>query len=136
MTWYVSVTANQEPHDFGVVDGRVQFGFNVTARKRSSNTFIQDIIKILVEAGVGVENVNIFGSSLAVIPDPMNHPGPVLHVQKTAGLAPEGTHNDGPGAYRRPGAMIIVRAATSPAAEAMAQAAFDALISVRNREVA
>lgn len=134
MTHYLAIEPLQEPFDLGEVDesGRAQCAFNVLAQRRPSGTFLQELIAILVGAGVGVEGQNIFASSKATIPD---GPGPLLSIQATGGTAPLGTHNDGAGAYRRPGAQIIVRASTWAAAEAMAHAAYSALIAVRNQEV-
>lgn len=134
MTYYLAIDPQQEPNDLGTLDdaGRVQYVFNVVATSRPTRTFLQELVRALEAASVGVEGVNIFAGSLAVIPA---GPGPYLHVRSTGGVAPLGTHNDGAGAYRRPGAQFIIRAATLAAAENMAQAAYDALLAVRNQAV-
>lgn len=136
MTKYLAIKPQQEVFDLGATNGLVQYGFNVLSENRPTPTFLQDLIKILVDAGVGQENVNIFGSSLAEIPDEHSHDGAILHIKATSGTAPKGTHNDGPGAYRQPGAQIIVRALNVPDAVAMANAAMDAFLVVRNQDVA
>lgn len=131
--WYLDISPLQEPFDAGLDEsGRAQCGFNILARKRPSATFVQELIAVLVGANVGVEKVNIFGTSAAVIPVGA---GPFLWIRPTGGTAPEGTHNAGAGAYRRQGAQILVRAKTWTAAETMALAAYDALVAVRNQAV-
>lgn len=136
MIRYLAIKPQQEPFDLGAMNGLVQYGFNVLALKQPSPTFLQELIKILVDAGVGTENGNIFGSSLAEIPDEQSHSGAVLHLKATSGTAPIGTHNDGPGALRQPGAQIIVRGLSVPEVSAMAYAAYDAFLAVRNQAVA
>lgn len=141
MTPYLSIAPLQEPFDLGLDEagsGRIMYAFNVVALKRPSATFLKELIGIFVAAGVGVENVSIFASSKAVIPDASvpGVPPAILHVKATGGTPPVGTHNDGVGAYRRPGAQVLVYGATTQAAEAMVYAAYSALIGVRNREVA
>ena len=133
MTWILDIQPQQEPFDVGPDDhGRAQCVFNVLATKRPSESFWLEIVAVLEAAGVGTRNVNIFGTSQAAIPD---GDGPFLLVRPTGGTAPLGTHNDGAGAYRRPGAQILVTAKRWVAAEAMALAAYSALVAVRNQEV-
>lgn len=137
MTDYLSITPLQEPFEFGLDDsGRAVWACNFVTLKRPSASFLQEIIAVLAAAGVGVASVSIFSGALAVLPDPKDYPGPILFLKATGGIAPMGTHNDGPGAYRRPGFEVFTHAATTPAAEAMAQAAYTALVAVRNRAVA
>lgn len=134
-THYLAITPNQEPFDLGELDdcGRVQLAFNVIAWKRASDTFLEEVVKVLVDAGVGVEGESIFASSKAVIP---RGDGPVLSVRVTPGPGPLGTHNDGPTAYRLPGLQILVRGSSWAATNAMAQAAFNAVVAVRNQALA
>ena len=132
MTDYRSIRAVSEPQDAGGLDeaGRRLCAFTVLAWKRPSPTFVLEVIRILVDAGVGVANVTIFGSSGAVIPE---GDGPFLHVRADGGAGAVGTHNDPPAEWdRRPAAAILVHASTWQAAEAMAQAAYGALVNVRN----
>jgi hypothetical protein len=139
MTRYLSISALQEPFDLGELDdsGREQCAFNVLCLKRPSDTFLDELVRILENAGLGKRGETIFAGSKAAIPrgtrptDP-----PILSIKATGGTGPAGTHNDGAGAYRRPSAQVIARALTWAAAEAIAQAAYAALIAVRNQEVA
>lgn len=132
-TWYLEVQPQQEPFDVGPDEsGRAQCVFNVLVTKRASATFVQELIKVLEDAGLGMGKVNLFGTSQAEIPA---GDGPYLLVRPTSGTAPQGTHNDGAAAYRRPGAQILATAKTWVAAEALALAAYDALVAVRNQQV-
>jgi hypothetical protein len=138
MTYYLGLMPTQEPFDMGEDEqGRARRVFNVVAFKRSSSTFVEEVLACLEEAGVGTRGVDLFGTSSAIIPEPdMSAPDvSVLHVRSTGGPGPVGTHNQGAIAYRRPGAQILARARSGSAAEAMIQAAFAALCAVRNREV-
>jgi len=134
-TWYLNLLPLNEPYNPGLLDeaGRLQCTFKVIATKRASSSFIQELIAILWDAGVGTPAVNIFATPQAVIP---SGPGPFLSIDPSQGIAPLGTLNDGPAAYRRPGAEITARASTWVAAETMAQAAYSALVAVQNRAVA
>ncbi len=134
-TWYLALLPQQEPFDVGPDEnGRAQFSFNVLAMKRPSASFIQEILAVLEAAGVGTRAVDLFGSSQVAIPGP-EVPGPFLVVRSRGGTTPMGTHNDGPGAYRQPGAHFLVHGRDAAAAEAMAQAAYGALLAVRNQAV-
>lgn len=135
-TQYRALWPQQPPFDLGVDQdtGRALWAFNVIAWKRPSATFLEEMIGILVAAGVGQENVNIFASSRAVIPD---GPGPYLLIKATPGVAPIGTHNDSPAAWdQRPAAEIFVHAGSTQAAVAMIHAAYNALANIRNQAVA
>ena len=133
MTQYLSIEPVQEPYDNGLDEsGRAQCAFNVRAMSRPSDSFIQDLITALSAAGVGQEGVTIFGSSKAQVPSQ----GTVLTIRATGGTGPVGTHNDGAGAYRRPSALLIAHAEKWKDAEALAVAAYSALLAVRNKDVA
>lgn len=134
MTHYLSIEALQEPNDALGLDEarRAQCSFNVLAMKRPGPDFLREIVAYLESVGVGLENETIFAGPKVMLP---SSDGPILLIRSTGGTGPVGTHNDGPGAYRRPGAQIVVRAATWAAAEAMARAAYDALIAIRNQAV-
>jgi len=141
MAWFRDIQALQEPFDPGGTDeaGRAQCVFNVMATKRPSDTLVEEILKVLETAGVGVENVTLFGTSMAQTPrltSVAEQDEAFLVVRPTGGPGPLGTHNDGAGAYRQPTAQILVRARTYPTAHAMAQRAFAALVAVRNQAVA
>ena len=93
--------------------------------------FLDDLIKLLEDQGVGVGGTNIFGSSLARIPA---GDGPYLSVTETGGGGPEGTHNAAAQgrlpAYQRPNAQLYFRAKTYIAARTMADAAYAAIVRV------
>jgi hypothetical protein len=136
-TLYLGIMPLQEPHRLGPDEaGRCQCIFNVVATKRpSAGTYLWEILKILEVAGVGTVGVDLWGSEATIPePDPATE-RPILIASPTGGAGPLGTHNDGPAAYRRPGMQILVRARTWEAAEAMAQAAYSALVAVRNEAV-
>lgn len=80
--------------------------------------FLDDVITLLVDAGVGVAGVNIFAGSSAKIPSTTSYPsgdttkgmGPYLSVIETGGVAPTRTQNVQGAATQRPTAQILVRA--------------------------
>jgi hypothetical protein len=95
--------------------------------------FMDEVAFQLETDGVGVRQTNIFGSSFKVLP---KGSGPFLSIIETGGSSPDNTHNstDRP-AYRRPGAMIVVRADTVAAAKMMIEAAYDSLVKIRNQTI-
>lgn len=90
----------------------------------------EELMFILSGDGVGVPMVNMFRSSAKQLP---TGPGPLLSIIETGGTSPEPTHNRVilP-AYQKPGAQIIVRADSYVVAFAMARAAYNSLVKVRN----
>lgn len=130
-TQYLCITPLSEPGDLGDLDdcGRVQVAFTVVAWKRPSSTFLEEIVGVLTAAEVGVLGESIFASSLAAIP---RGDGPVLTVRTLSGASPVGTHNDGSAAYVMPTVQVIVRGISWQATYSMAQAAYAALVAVRN----
>jgi len=96
--------------------------------------FLDELISVFVNAGVGTFPGNIFASSKAQLP---NTDGPFLTLSETSGSGPEGTHNSTQlPAYVRPNAQIVARAKSYPVARNMAEAAFAAVYPVRNQLVA
>jgi hypothetical protein len=135
VTDYRSIQAVTEPHDTGQLDdaGRCQCAFTVLAWKTPSATFVEELIKVLVDAGVGVFSETIFGGSASVIPE---GDGPFLHVKTDGGAGAVGTHSDSPAGWdRRPSAVVTVHAKKWTAAEAMAQLGYSAFVNVRNMAV-
>jgi hypothetical protein len=90
----------------------------------------RELLYIMSGDGVGLQTVNMFGSSGKSLPAGA---GPFLSVIETGGTAPDNTQNSviRP-AYEQPGAQIVVRADTYPAAYAMARAAYNSLVKTRN----
>jgi hypothetical protein len=133
MAWYLKIDVIQEPGDGGLdVSGRPTVKFNIMAEKVHSDTFVEEVVKILVTAGVGTfvgQNRNIFVSSAASIPDGA---GPYLSIHETGGTAADKTHNDG-AKYRHPALQITTRARDWVDARRMAARAHSALINISNQ---
>ena len=97
--------------------------------------FLQDLIYLIEQAGLGTYNVNLFKSSKSK-PPPLPAPGPFITIIETGGAAPLGTHNSpNVPAYVRPSAQIVVRAIDYDVARNKAQAIYDMLFPIRNRVV-
>jgi hypothetical protein len=98
--------------------------------------WIYDLQFLLSGDGVGTNagpNKNLFVSSQKVLPAGA---GPFLSLVETGGSTPENTQNSTiVPAYQRPGAQIVVRADSYPDAYAMARAAYNSLVKVRNQFV-
>jgi hypothetical protein len=95
--------------------------------------FDDDLISLFVGKGVGVFNTTLFAGSKAVVPQ---GDGPYLSITLTGGTSPEHTQNSTTKpAYQRPSAQLVARALSPSAAKAMARAAYDAVVSVRNMTV-
>jgi len=93
--------------------------------------FTDDLVTILVNAGVGQATINIFVGAKVALPI---GPGPFLTIRENGGSSPEGTHNSvGVPAYVRPSAQIVTRAEDLADARLMAQKAYDALFPIRNQ---
>jgi hypothetical protein len=134
MTYWRETEPLQEPNDLGLdASGRAQVVFNIIVTKNPSNTFLEEIVKLLVDASVGVLNTNIFTTSTYPIPE---GDGPYLTITETGGTIPERTHNEiALPAFQRPAAQILVRAKTYGAARTMCRAAYNSLVGVRNQEI-
>lgn len=98
----------------------------------------EEVASLLVAAGVGTLNTNIFGSSARNIPD---GDGPYLSIIETGGTTPLRIHNAvasgvvvATEGYERPSFQIVVRARTFSEARLMARRAYKAL-RIRNRLV-
>jgi len=132
-TYYKWIKTTNEPADVLGVDekGRIQYSFNVMANKVSSQTFLEEMISVLVNAGVGVLNITLFGSSVARLPDDPSKW--FVTLRETGGAPPERTHNQtSPPAYVQPAAQVIIHAPTTSVAKATAWAAYNALAAVKN----
>jgi hypothetical protein len=133
MTWYRQIDPQQEPFDGGLDEkNRAVVIFNVLAIKSPSNTFIEELLRLLEGDGVGTRNVSLFATSKVALPDGS---GPYLSIVETGGAGPL-KMQDPPGpSEQRPTAKLSVHAATYVAARTMARAAYDALAPVRNETV-
>lgn len=134
MTWYREIEPLQKPFDMAKDStGRAKIVFNIMAIKTPSDVFIEELVKLLEDGGVGTYNTNIFASSSKDIPV---GDGPYLSVIETGGTFAERSHNETAApAFERPTAMIVVRAKTYAAARTMANAAYTVLEPVRNTNV-
>lgn len=96
--------------------------------------WIDDIVKLLEDAGVGTFGTDIFASTLHSVP--MLPSGEAtIQIIETGGTAPENIHNEViKPAYRQPGAQITTRAGDYVTAHNKAAAAYSALF-VRNQTI-
>jgi hypothetical protein len=138
-TRYLGLMLQHEPLPVGVdTRDRPQYEVLFNALKRPSATFLEEVLHELESAGVGTRAVDLFAGEDVALPDGA---GPFILALAGAGLAPVGTHNEGAGAYRRPGLRLLVSARTSGNAAgsaralAMAERAISALLRVRNKGV-
>lgn len=94
--------------------------------------WLDDLVTLLTDAGVGTLGVNVFTSSKASIPV-LTSGEATVQIIETAGSAPERTQNSvvRPG-YIRPAAQFVVRAGTAEKARVKAQAAYNAVVGIRN----
>lgn len=131
---YVDIDVN-EPLDLGVDDNhRAMFQVTVTCEKTYSEEFLQEIVKLLEDGGVGTDGTDIFWTAAATVPD---GEGPFTMVRATSGLVPRRTHNEvWPPAYQRPSAAITVHAADPEISLATAYKVYNAVGGVRNTVVA
>jgi hypothetical protein len=111
--------------------------FNIDAYKTASPTFLQELIKILQDAGIGVLNDTIFATTEATIPE-FKPPQKLsyLGLIETGGTTAVRIQNTGGvPAYERPSAQITAYGMTSEIAKALAYSAYLTLASVRNLTV-
>lgn len=134
MTMYRSIKASQEPFDMGQDgQGRVMVSFNILAVKALSFTFSREIVSILVDAAIGVFGEDLFASSKTALPIE----GTIIVVIETGGMGPEMVQNVPLGPkYQQPGAMIHVHSEDYETAMAKASAAYYALVTVKNQDIA
>jgi hypothetical protein len=133
VTFYERIVPIQEPFDLGLDDaGRSVVVFNAMATKAPSVTLEEEAVAVLVAAGVGTFGVTLFGSSHASLPQGA---GPFLVIVATGGVGPVFEHNDRAPARQRPTLKLSAHASSYVAARAMARAAYDALVQVRNQNV-
>jgi hypothetical protein len=131
-TDYLKIFA-QRPFELGLDDNhRIRIVFNIRVEKVPSDTFAQEILSMLVTAGVGTLGTNLFLSSSVTLP---TGDGPYLSVIETPGREGSYIQNQGAPAYDHPSAQIVCRARARGPAFAMATAAYNALKGVVNQTV-
>lgn len=132
MTFYQKISPMGEPGYLSTdSSGREMFGFNIIAVKRHSLTFEEEVMKLLEAAGCGVRGESIFAARKQAVPP---GDGPFYTIRRTPGLAPIQTQNK-INAYRRPGMQVVARASDIREARKAADAAYEALTTVRNQDV-
>ena len=133
----------QDLFDAGTDDAdRATIIFNIMALRTPSDTFLEELVKILTtaappmpgpaRAAVGSYGVNIHTTSQHAVP---SGDGPFLSIRETGGPRGIYDHNTVGPAFSRSTALITVRASTYAAARTMARAAYDALVAVTNTTI-
>jgi hypothetical protein len=127
MTYYRELDVLQEPTDVGLdAAGRARVAFNVYAIKEASATFAEELAARLVSQGVVASGQVYIGTAAEPVP-------PCVSIILTGGRAPERLQDQiSPPAYQQPTAQIVARAATYAEAHALARAAYNVLVGVRN----
>lgn len=94
--------------------------------------FADDLITLMEDGGVATLNTNLFISTQASVPI-LASGDATLQIVETSGAGTERTQNSviRP-AYIHPSAQFTARANTYAKAKAMAQAAYDAVVGIRN----
>lgn len=82
-------------------------------------------VQRLVDQGVGVGGQTIFAGTDVDLP--VSGTPAILTLLETGGEAPEGTHTDGPVAFRKPRFQVTARADVYDEASALAELAYAAL---------
>lgn len=132
-TFYLKLNVYQRPFDLGVDDRhRIRMAFNIMAEKVPSDTFAEEILGLLVAAGVGTLGKELFLGSLVSLPI---GDGPYLSVIETPGREASYIHNKKDPAYEYPAAQVVSRAKSRNQAFVMANAAYNALKGVVNQTV-
>lgn len=135
VTLYQSIEVMGQPRASKDVDmqARIVMMLEFYVIKAPSDTFLQEIVTILVNANVGVYGEDLLASSQSTIPID----GTYCLLKETGGLPPIKTHNAiaGP-AYHRPAATLYVHASDQATAWQRINAAYAALVVVKNQDVA
>lgn len=136
MTFYQSIVPRDaQPYSIGTDPvGRALLGFNVDTVKNKSVTFLEELGRVLIDAGLGVLNTTLFLGSEARLP--VEADVAFLHIQETGGPTGLRTHNDSSNiTYPRPTALVVAHGPDYAATRALAHAAWEALSRVRNTNV-
>ncbi len=140
MSRWLSVEVLGDIADNGLDDAdRQRYGFNIVvtaADVSAAYPFDEEIATLLIAAGVVTAwGTDLFGRSKSNLP---TGDGPYVTMMLTGGPSPLRTHNAGRAgrvAYRRLTAQVVARAASSTTAYTKAQAAYTALVPMRNTTV-
>jgi hypothetical protein len=94
--------------------------------------WIDDLATVLVSAGVGVLNTNIFLTSKANLP---SGNGPYISIIETSGTGPDNIQNALLPGYEYPGAQILVRGSEARPVITKIHEVWRAVASVRNQYI-
>lgn len=110
MSRYLSITSTQHPFDIGPdANNRPQVSCNYEVHAAGPITaFEGEILKLIVDAGLGVIGTTLFKGRAAVLPT--SGDGPFVQLIITSGNPNLQTHNGDK--YERPTFQILVRAKT------------------------
>jgi hypothetical protein len=137
VTFYQKISPVQPPYDAGKDDnGAQQVAFDALAVREgtTAETFLDEVVKVLEDAGLGTYGTDIFASSGASLPS--SKALTFLTLYEDPGMGPQKTQNRvSPPAWERPIVHVIAHAATYAAAKARARAASNALATVVNTDV-
>lgn len=133
MSFFLWIRPISEPRGLGVTDpsGRSIVSFNIRARKRPSDTFEREIVRVLITAGVGQLNTTIFAGDSAILPTKGNF----LVVLGEGGTPPNYTQDSLGPAYHNPHAQIRVFGTPYETAYKKARDAYNALAKVTNQTI-
>lgn len=92
MSYYIHILARQSPFEYGKDPlGRVLFSCNYDCRARHPVTsFIHEMVKLLVDNGLGVSGSTLFVGPQVNIP---SGDGPYITLKQTGGFAPDESHD-------------------------------------------
>lgn len=131
MSYYIHILARQSPFEYGKDPlGRVLFSCNYDCRAAYPvANFINEMAKLIVDAGLGVGAVSLFIGPQAEIP---SDAGPYTTLKQTGGFASDESHTS---EYLNLGLQVIVVAQDYDAGDARAKAIHDLLNKKRSLTV-
>jgi len=133
-TKFIEILAEQRPFGIGLdPQKRNRFSVNFNAMAQAPVVAWEEcVVKILVDAGLGTANSDIFVGDAVVLPP--TGTGPYITVIDTGGTSPVHVRNSS--GYERLSVQLIVTAASYAAGRTRALAAWRALDGIRNATVA
>lgn len=134
-TRYLWIKELQQPYDARTdARGRALWGMNIIADREASATFLEELVALLVDAGLGEVGVSIFWTSQHTLPEEGD--GPYISLVQTGGPGAVPTQNTiSPPARVQTTAHIVVTAADGNAAKERIYAVYTVLVGVRNQSV-
>lgn len=130
-TRIIELSAQQVPFPYGQdANNRVLIACNYLGRVDTAAAGVKVPLKMIVDAGLGVEGTSLFVGPTGVVPDVDT---PIVTVTMTSGMRSWETHNLSK--YPSLSFQVMVRARDYVDAEARAQAIFDAIDGTRDESV-